>query len=88
MRDIRENKTKKMSKHATEGCGFQQGLGGIVREAKVWSEPVPDLELVHHGGHAHLVLLREAVQVSEHALVHGGRRRRRRRRKVGLWSGR
>jgi hypothetical protein len=42
---------------------------GTVREANVWSEPVADLELVNHGGHAHLVLLREAIQVSEHALV-------------------
>jgi hypothetical protein len=39
----------------------------------------PNLELVNHGGHAHLVLLREAIQVSEHALVHGGCRCRRRR---------
>jgi hypothetical protein len=74
-----KNPTKKTSKYAAEGCGFQQGLGDIVREAKVWPEPVADLELVDHGGHAHLVLLREAVQVSEHALVHGVCRRRRRR---------
>ena len=44
-------------------------------------EPVTDLELLYHGGHAHLVLLGEAVQVAEHALVHGCRRRRRRPRK-------
>ena len=46
-------------------------------------EPVTDLELLDHGGHAHLVLLGEAVQVAEHALVHGCRRRRRRPRKRG-----
>lgn len=41
-------------------------------------KPVTDLELVDHGGHAHLVLLGEAVQVAQHAFVHGRRRRRRR----------
>ena len=45
-----------------------------IRDAFVWPEPVADLELVDHGGHAHLVLLGEAVQVAQHALVHGRRR--------------
>ena len=43
-------------------------------------EPVTDLELLDHGGHAHLVLLGEAIQVAKHALVHGRRRRRPRKR--------
>nr|CAB3462408.1 unnamed protein product [Digitaria exilis] len=49
-----------------------KGSTGVVRERRVGMvlEPVTDLELLDHAGHAHLVLLREAVQVAQHALVH------------------
>ena len=41
----------------------------------MWRVPVTHLELFDHGGHAHLVLVGEVVEVAEHALVHGCRRR-------------
>jgi hypothetical protein len=62
------------SVHAVCEASFHEGV--------VHSQTIADLELVDHGRHAHLVLLRETVEVAEHALVHRRRRRRERRRKA------
>lgn len=73
-RNPSNRKSSLMRSHEAADLSIDYGVRstGVVRERRVGlvHEPVTDLKLLDHGGHAHLVLLREAVHVAQHALVH------------------